>query len=104
MTIQFLGDEESSGTRVYAFRVVNTLQQERRFKLSVKTVLLEENRFKIQDLPDLCFTRLKRELSSETAERSAPLQMSVSDGELKKYIEEHYPPKRKPNGPHLRQR
>src|SRR5262249_49144469 len=99
MRIQFLGYEESSGARVYAFRVVNSLQQERHFRLSVKTALLEENRFKIQDLPDLCFTRLKRELSLKTAERSAPLQMSISDGELKKYIEEHYPPKRMPKGP-----
>jgi hypothetical protein len=51
-----------------------------------------ENKFKIQDLPDLCFSRLKSELGSETAEQIPPLQMSVSDDELKKYMNDHYPP------------
>ena len=97
MTIQYLGCQQNLIARIYLFRVVNTALQEREFKVSVKTLLLVENKFKLQDLPDLCFSRLKRELSFETGDQAVPLQMSVSDSELKKYIEDHYPQKRKPS-------
>ena len=94
MTIQYVGYEENLGTRICLFRVFNTLQ-ERQFRLSVNILLLKENKFKLQDLPDLCFSRLKRELSFETEDQALPLQMNVSDSELKKYFEDHYPQKRK---------
>ena len=99
MTIQYVGYEQNLSARTYLFRVFNTLLQERQFRLSVKILLLEENKFKLQDLPDLCFSRLKRELSFETGDQALPLQMSVSDSELKKYFEDHYPQKRKFSGP-----
>lgn len=95
MTIQYLGCEQNLLARIYLFRVVNATLQERLFRLSVKILLLVQNKFKLQDLPDLCFSRLKRELNLETGDQALPLQMSVSDSELKKYIEDHYPQKRK---------
>ena len=99
MTIQYLGCEQNLLARIYLFRVVNTALQERQFRLSVEILSLVENKFKLQDLPDLCFARLKHELSSETDDPVLPLQMSVSDGELKKYVEDHYPQKRKSSRP-----
>jgi hypothetical protein len=78
MTIQYLGYEEDQSARTCLFRVFNTAQPERQFELSVKILLLKEYEFKIQDLPDLCFSRLKNELSIETEQRVPPLQMSVS--------------------------
>ena len=93
MTIQFLGYQQMLTTRVYGFRVINTLQQERMFELSIRNQLLADNKFKIQDIPDLCFARLKRELSLESEVNVLPVDMSVTDAELKKYIEEHYPAK-----------
>jgi hypothetical protein len=101
--IQYLGYEQNRRARTYLFRVVNTLQVERQFELSVTILLLEENKFKFQDLPDLCFSRLKGELTTETDEQAVPLHMTVSDVELKKYIEDHYPKKRSYHGPTSRQ-
>ena len=100
MTIQYLGYEEDQSARTCLFRVFNTAQPERQFELSVKILLLKEYEFKIQDLPDLCFSRLKNELSIETEQRVPPLQMSVSANELKDYIEDHYPKKRNYTGTH----
>ena len=93
MMIQYLGYEEDYSARTCIFRVFNTAQPERQFELSVRIPLLKEYEFKIQDLPDLCFSRLKNELSTETEQRVPPLQMTVSANELKDYIENHYPKK-----------
>ena len=93
MMIQYLGYEEDYSARTCIFRVFNTVQPERQFELSVRIPLLKEYEFKIQDLPDLCFSRLKNELSTETEQRVPPLQMTVSANELKDYIENHYPKK-----------
>ena len=100
MMIQYLGYEEDYSVRTCIFRVFNTLQPERQFELSVKIPLLKEYEFKIQDLPDLCFSRLKNELSTETELRVPPLQITVSGNELKDYIEGHYPKKRTYTGTH----
>ena len=103
MMIQYLGYEEDYSARTSIFRVFNTAQPERRFELSVKTLLLKEYDFKIQDLPDLCFLRLKKELSTEAEQRLPPLQMTVSANELRDYIEDHYPKKRNYTGTHKQQ-
>ena len=95
MTIQFLGYEQTPTARVYGFRVIDKLQNERMFELSIKNQLLQENKFKIQDIPDLCFARLKSELTFETEQNILPLDISLTDAELKKYIEVHYPAKAK---------
>ena len=100
MMIQYLGYEENDSARTCIFRVFSTVQSERQFELSAKIPLLKEYEFKIQDLPDLCFSRLKNELSTETEQRVPPLQMTVSANELKHYIEDHYPKKRNYTGTH----
>ena len=100
MIIQYLGYEQNESARICMFRVFNTVQPERQFELSAQILLLKENRFKIQDLPDLCFSRLKNELSIETEQQVPSLQMSVSAIELKDYIEDHYPKKRNYTGTH----
>jgi len=100
MIIQYLGYEQNQSARTCMFRVFNTVQPERQFELSVKILLLKENKFKIQDLPDLCFSRLKNELSIETEQLVPPLQMSLSANELKDYVEDHYSKKRNYSGTH----
>ncbi len=93
--IQYLGYESKLNVRTYAFRVVDLLMKEREFTLSVNNKSLMENHFKWQDVPDLCFSKLKHALSSETQEHALPSKMIVSDAELQKYIQDHYPPRRK---------
>ena len=87
MTIQFLGFHQILAARVYAFRVISALRQERMFEFCIKNHLLTDNKFKIQDIPDLCFARLKIELSSESEENLLPSEMSVTEAELKMYME-----------------
>lgn len=104
--IQYRGFEQNLSARTCFFRVFRALdanQQERQFRLSVKILSLRENKFKLQDLPDLCFSRLKRELSNETGKLGLPLQMSISDGELRKYNDDHYPQRGKSHRPRKRE-
>ena len=72
-------------------------KREREFTLSIPNQALIANRFKCQDVPDLCFSKLKQELSCETQGQVVPLQMTISEAELQKYIEDRYPAKRKPS-------
>jgi hypothetical protein len=81
--------------RTYSFRVVDAERKEREFILSIPNQSLMANHFKCQDVPDLCFSKLKQELSCETEEQAVPLQMTISEAELQKYIQERYPAKRK---------
>ena len=62
-------------------------------EFSIANQLVADNKFKIQDLPDLCFARLKDELSLESEEKILPSGLCVTDSELKKYMELHYPAK-----------
>ncbi len=95
MNIQFLGFEQNLQCRTYSFRVIETLKQDREFQLSVDHQSLASSRFKFQDIPDLCFSKLKRDLAFETTEQIVPLRIRVSEDELKQYIADHYPSKTK---------
>jgi hypothetical protein len=57
---------------------------------------LTASKFKFQDIPLLCFAKLKKELGSETVEQVVPLRMRVSNFELQQYVANHYQSKRKP--------
>jgi len=80
MVIQYL-------VRTYSLRVVEAGREEREFTLSVPSQSLLDNRFKCQDAPALCLAKLKEAQSSETPEHTVPLQMTVSEAELRKYVE-----------------
>jgi hypothetical protein len=97
MNIQYLGFEQNPKFRTYSFRVVEVLKQNREFQLSVENQSLVDIKFKFQDLPDLCFSKLKRDLAVETDEQIVPLRIRVSEAELQKYIADHYPSKHKRN-------
>ena len=97
--IQYVGYQPQPNVRTYTFRVIDALVEAREFKVSIKTESLSNNKFKYQDIPDLCFTKLKRDLTFETEENPLPLRFTVSDAELQSYVEEHYPAKSR--GPKL---
>ena len=99
--VQYLGFEQNQGARTCLFRVfgvVDAQKHERWFRMSVTMPSLKDNRFKLQDLPDLCSSKLKRELSFETELQTLPAQMSIADCELKQYNDEHYPKRGKSGG------
>ena len=91
--IQYVGYEPQPNMRTYTFRVIESLVGTREFKVSIKTEALLNSKFKDQDIPDLCFAKLKHDLSVETEEQPLPLRFTVSDVELRRYVEEHYPAK-----------
>ena len=93
--IQYVGYQPQLNTRTYTFRVIDALVEAREFKVSIKTEALSNNNFKYQDIPDLCFAKLKHNLTFETEGSPLPLRFTVSDAELQKYVEEHYPAKTK---------
>ena len=95
MLIQYLGYETISDERTYSFRVVDSLKNEREFIVKIVNQTLLDNHFKCQDVPDLCFAKLKHELAVETQDQLLPSQMTVSNADLRNYIEDHYPAKRK---------
>ena len=93
MNIQYLGFEQDLKCRKYTFRVIETLKEDREFQLSVENQAVAASKFKFQDIPDLCFSRLKRELACEKPGELVALQSVVSEFELNQYIAEHYPKK-----------
>jgi hypothetical protein len=95
MNIQYLGFEQDVKCRKYTFRVIETLKEDREFQLSVENQAVAASKFKFQDIPDLCFSRLKRELACEKLGEFVALQSFVSEIELNQYIAEHYPSKKK---------
>lgn len=95
MNIQYLGFEQDLKCRRYSFRVIETLKQDREFQLSVENLAVVACKFKFQDIPDLCFSKLKRDLESEKPGEFVALQSFVSEAELNQYIADHYPSKKK---------
>ena len=94
MIIQYLGYQPKLEIRTYSFRVVDSPDKQREFAMSIKNSLLTNN-FKYQDAPDLCFSKLKHDLALENPESPLPSQMKITDEDLRRYKEDHYPAKRK---------
>lgn len=95
MNIQYLGFEQDVKFRRYSFRVIETLKENREFQLSVENHAVVACKFKFQDIPDLCFSKLKRDLELEKSGELVALQSLVSEIELNQYISDHYPTKKK---------
>ena len=86
--IQYLGFDQDLKCRKYTFRVIETLKEDREFRLSVENQAVVALKFKFQDILDLCFSRLKKELACEKA--GELWDSLASEIELKQYIAEHY--------------
>jgi hypothetical protein len=95
MIVQYTGYQPETNHRTYTFQVREDAANIRTFILSVKTQALSDCKFKDQDIPDLCYAKMKRDLESETEAQPLPLLVTISDLELQKYKDEHYPAKKK---------
>jgi hypothetical protein len=95
MIIQYTGYEPELNCRNYTFQVREKATKARDFILSVKNQSIADCKFKDQDIPDLCYARMKRDLAAETEAQPLPLLVTISDLELQAYAAEHYPSKRK---------
>jgi hypothetical protein len=95
MFIQYLGYQPRLNSRTYSFRVIVPPTEQREFTMSIEKQTLTDGTFKCQDMPDLCYSKLKEELALEIPENPLPFQMTITDTDLRLYREKHYPAKRK---------
>jgi hypothetical protein len=79
--------------REYSFEVREMSQEPREFKVTIDQHAFNKKLLKIQDGPDVCSARLRRELIS-TANRPTESHFHITTAELDEYREKHTPPKR----------
>ena len=97
MYIQYVGFDSSAGSRIYAFHVIDAIDEAREFTVRVQAAGFRPDGLKFQDGPDICFARLGHELQKETPESRAEPHLSIGELDIKEYLEHHHPqePKRK---------
>ena len=93
MLIQYLGFIVAQGSRCYNFRVIDRPGDEREFTINVALESFRLTALKFQDGPDLCFTRLKRDLASEAEPPQTNTDVTISEQDIQSYIDQQYPRK-----------
>ncbi len=94
MYIQYVGFNVAASSRTYNFDVLDP-KETREFTVQVQSEAFRPARLKLQDGPDICFSRLKQELQGETQESRTEAHLSIGEGDIQEYLEQHYP--RKPS-------
>lgn len=94
MNIQYVGFAVGNTARNYNFLVTDTPGHSRQFTVVVRFESFRSTRLKFQDGPDICFTRLKRELERETDDARADSQLRIGPDDIQAYLDRHHPPKR----------
>ena len=93
--VQFRGFESKETVREYAFEVREAQQEPREFKVTIDQSAFTMRLVKIQDGPDVCSSRLRRELM-QNGNRPTETHFHISNAELDAYREKHTAPKRSP--------
>jgi len=94
MMIQYVGFQVRAHSRAYDFLVTDVPAAPREFIVSIELTAFSSAGLKFQDGPDICFSRLKRELEQETEEVRANLNLLVAGDDVQAYVDRHRPPKR----------
>jgi len=92
MYIQYVGFNVAASSRIYNFDVIDT-REAREFTVEVQSEAFHPAGLKHQDGPGVCFARLKLELEGETQESRAEAHLSLGEGDIQEYSEQHYPRK-----------
>ena len=92
--IQYLGFELRPRGRVYSYRVLNTKSESREFTLTISNQAFVDCNVPYQDAAALCYQKLQKELSAETAEQPLPSHYTISDQDLDEYRDKYRPPKK----------
>jgi len=90
MYIQYVGFNVADSSRTYNFDVIGT-EETREFTVKVQSEAFRPAGLKLQDGPDICFTRLKQELLGETQEARAEAHLGIEERNIQEYMEQHYP-------------
>ena len=92
MYIQYVGCSVAAGSRIYNYDVLDT-KEKREFSVQVESEAFRPSGLRLQDGPDICFDRVKRELGAETEESRAEANLSIGERDIDEYLERQYPRK-----------
>lgn len=93
MYIRYVGFKVAASSRIYDFKVIDT-QEAREFTVEVQSETFRSARLKVQEGPDICFTRLKQELERETQASRAEPHLGIREEDITEYLGRNYPPQR----------
>jgi hypothetical protein len=88
--VQFVGYEVTPLVREYTFTVREPAVTPREFTISIANEAFNEHRVRIQDAPDVCSLKLRRELAA-AANHPVDTHFGISDAELEDYRSSHAP-------------
>lgn len=92
MHIQYVGFDVRRDSRIYSFDVIDP-EESRRFTVEVPLEAFRPFELRFQDGPELCFACLKRELAEERSEAPVVAHLSVSEQDVREYVEARRPVK-----------
>jgi len=92
MYIQYRGFAVAMNSRIYNFQVLDASRDPREFTVRIQSDTNHWASLKLQDGPGICFERLEQELGRETPAVCAELNLRISEQDIRKYLERHYPP------------
>jgi hypothetical protein len=97
--VQFLGYEVKALVREYTFAVREVSSEPREFTLTIPTEAFNARLLRIQDAPDVCSRKLRRELEAN-ANHPPDTHYAISNAELEDYRSARAP--RTPRSPFSR--
>jgi hypothetical protein len=86
MYIQYVGFNVAGGSRIYNFDVIDK-REAREFTVKIQSQAFRPAGLKLQDGPEICFARLKEELTGETHETRAEAHLAIEEREIREYLE-----------------
>lgn len=93
--IQYTGFQLKPRGRDYCYRVVAARSEDREFTLTISNRAFEERHFPYQDGAALCYQKLQKELSSETAKLPLHNHLTVSDQDVEDYLAKYRPARKR---------
>jgi len=95
VNIQYVGFNVAAASRTYTFRVVDAAVEARQFTVKIQSEAFRSTALKFQDGPEICFSRLKRELEGGNQEsRAAKPHLHIGDQDIQEYLQRRRPRKR----------
>lgn len=86
--IQYVGFTVAARSRVYNFDVIGAAEA-REFTVKVQFEAFRPAALKLQDGPEICYTRLKQELEAETQQSRAEAHLDIGERDIEQYVARH---------------
>jgi hypothetical protein len=89
LQLRYLGVIPQAGYREYGFHVLNEKEDVRQIVLTIDNLLFRKCQLMYQEAPDLCYQKLLKDLSEETAENPIGSRMEVNTADIASYRDTH---------------